>query len=340
MSFYHSRCRTQAYLRACPNGQGLPGPFECAAYDSIAARECALFGMTARSGGIFHFYGALQDMSPPTVIVVIPARYGSTRLPGKPLLSLAGKPMIQRVYERAKMARRVGRVIVATDDERIVKAVETFGGEARMTRPDHRTGTERVAEVAAHVEGDVFVNVQGDEPLLDPAAVDTAVDALLEDPPAAIATVATPIKIPADIMDPNVVKVILDFDDNALYFSRAPIPWVRDTANKSRARHLKHLGLYVFQRDANTPRCLRASSNASSSSNNCAGSKTAGRFASRRSLTTPSAWTSPKTSPASRSFCKNETARPTSAGRTYLEVTVVSFAEKVYPQSPAYCPNR
>ncbi len=189
-------------------------------------------------------------MSPPTVIVVIPARYGSTRLPGKPLLSLAGKPMIQRVYERAKMARRVGRVIVATDDERIVKAVETFGGEARMTRPDHRTGTERVAEVAAHVEGDVFVNVQGDEPLLDPAAVDTAVDALLEDPPAAIATVATPIKIPADIMDPNVVKVILDFDDNALYFSRAPIPWVRDTAGKIQVRHLKHLGLYVFQRDA------------------------------------------------------------------------------------------
>ncbi len=158
--------------------------------------------------------------------------------------------MIQRVYERAKMARRVGRVIVATDDERIVKAVETFGGEARMTRPDHRTGTERVAEVAAHVEGDVFVNVQGDEPLLDPAAVDTAVDALLEDPPAAIATVATPIKIPADIMDPNVVKVILDFDDNALYFSRAPIPWVRDTAGKIQVRHLKHLGLYVFQRDA------------------------------------------------------------------------------------------
>jgi len=189
-------------------------------------------------------------MSPPTVIVVIPARYGSTRLPGKPLLSLAGKPMIQRVYERARMARRVGRVIVATDDERIVKAVETFGGEARITRPDHRTGTERVAEVAAHVEGDVFVNVQGDEPLLDPAAVDTAVDALLEDPPAAIATVATPIKIPADIMDPNVVKVILDFDDNALYFSRAPIPWVRDTAGKIQVRHLKHLGLYVFQRDA------------------------------------------------------------------------------------------
>jgi 3-deoxy-manno-octulosonate cytidylyltransferase (CMP-KDO synthetase) len=189
-------------------------------------------------------------MSSPRVVVVIPARYGSTRLPGKPLVSLAGKTMIQRVYERARMGQRIDRVIVATDDERIVKAVETFGGEARMTRPDHRTGTERVAEVAAHVEGDVFVNVQGDEPLLDPVAVDTAVNALLEEPPASVSTVATPIKTAADIMDPNVVKTVLDFDGNALYFSRAPIPWVRDTTSKVQVRHLKHLGLYVFQRDA------------------------------------------------------------------------------------------
>jgi 3-deoxy-manno-octulosonate cytidylyltransferase (CMP-KDO synthetase) len=189
-------------------------------------------------------------MSAAKVVVVIPARYGSSRLPGKPLVSLAGQPMIQRVYERAKSAQRADRVIVATDDERIVKVVQGFGGEARMTRPDHRTGTERVAEVAAHESGDVFVNVQGDEPLLDPAAVDTAVDALLEEPQAAIATVATPIKTPGDIMDPNVCKVVLDFDENALYFSRAPIPWVRDNAGKVQARHLKHLGLYVFRRDA------------------------------------------------------------------------------------------
>ena len=189
-------------------------------------------------------------MSSGKVVVVIPARYGSTRLPGKPLVSLNGQPMIQRVYERAKSARRVDRVIVATDDDRIVKAVTSFGGEARMTRSDHRTGTERVAEVAAHVEGEVFVNVQGDEPLLDPAAVDTAVAALLQEPQAAVATVATPIKVPGDIMDPNVVKVVLDFDDNALYFSRAPIPWVRDTGNAIQVRHLKHLGLYVFQREA------------------------------------------------------------------------------------------
>lgn len=184
------------------------------------------------------------------IVIAIPARYASTRLPGKPLVTLAGKPMIQRVYERARLSQRASRVIVATDDERIIKAVQTFGGEARMTRSDHRTGTERVAEVAAHVEGDVIVNVQGDEPLLDPVAVDAAIDALLEEPPAAVATVATAIRAPADIMDPNVVKTVLDFDNNALYFSRAPIPWVRDAGARQHARHWKHLGLYVFQREA------------------------------------------------------------------------------------------
>ena len=189
-------------------------------------------------------------MSASKIVVVIPARFGSTRLPGKPLISLAGKSMIERVYERARLAARVNRVIVATDDERIVSAVEAFGGEARMTRSEHRTGTERVAEVAAREEGDVFVNVQGDEPLLDPNAIDVAVNSLLEEPQASISTVATPIKTPGDIMDPNVVKAVLDFDGNAIYFSRAPIPWVRDTASKIQVRHLKHLGLYVFQRDA------------------------------------------------------------------------------------------
>jgi 3-deoxy-manno-octulosonate cytidylyltransferase (CMP-KDO synthetase) len=189
-------------------------------------------------------------MSSARVIVVIPARYGSTRLSGKPLISLAGKTMIQRVYERAKLSERTDRVIVATDDERIINAVKGFGGEARMTRTEHRTGTERVAEVAAHEAGEVFVNVQGDEPLLDPNAIDIAVGALLEEPQASVSTVATPIKTPGDIMDPNVVKAVLDFDGNAIYFSRAPIPWVRDTASKMVVRHLKHLGLYVFQRDA------------------------------------------------------------------------------------------
>src|ERR1700694_5173150 len=215
---------------------------------SMRMRSCQRRGVTVEVA-----YGQCRkgtSMSSANVVVGIPARYGSSRLPGKPLVSLAGKPMIQRVYDRAKMAQRVNRVIVATDDDRIVKAVQEFGGEARMTRPDHRTGTERVAEVAAHEAGDIFVNVQGDEPLLDPAAVDTAVGALLEEPQAAIATVATPIKTPGDIIDSNVCKVVLDFDENALYFSRAPIPWVRDTAGHVQARHLKHLGLYVFRREA------------------------------------------------------------------------------------------
>ena len=189
-------------------------------------------------------------MNPAAVIIVIPARYGSTRLPGKPLVALAGKPMIERVYERASQSKLAKRVIVATDDDRIMKAVQSFGGEALMTRSTHRTGTERVAEVASHTGGDVFVNAQGDEPLLDPAAVDTAINALLEEPAASLCTIATLIKTPADIMDPNVVKTILDFDDNALYFSRAPIPWVRDSASKIQVRHLKHLGLYAFQRAA------------------------------------------------------------------------------------------
>jgi len=189
-------------------------------------------------------------MSPTDIVIVIPARYGSTRLPGKPLVSLAGTTMIQRVYERAKLSKLATRVIVATDDDRIVKAVEAFGGEARMTRTEHRTGTERVAEVAAHIDGQVFVNVQGDEPLLEPEVVDAAINALLEDAATSIASVATPIRVKADILDPNIVKTVLDFDENALYFSRAPIPWLRDAAAKMEVHHLKHLGLYVFQRDA------------------------------------------------------------------------------------------
>ena len=189
-------------------------------------------------------------MSDPQVVVVIPSRYASSRLPGKPLVSLAGKPMVQRVYERAKLAQTVTRVVVATDDQRIVDTVTAIGGEARMTRSDHRTGTERIAEVAAHEPGDIFVNVQGDEPLIDPAAIDTAVGALVEEPQAQIATVATPIRHAGDIMDPNVVKTVLDFEGNALYFSRAPIPWIRDTQQKVHVKYWKHLGLYVFQRDA------------------------------------------------------------------------------------------
>jgi len=186
-------------------------------------------------------------------IAIIPARFGATRLPGKPLVALSGKPMIERVWARVRQAKKISRVIVATDDERILQAVAGFGGEAVMTRAEHRSGTERVAEVAAttvHGGEDVFVNVQGDEPLIEPAAIDSVVEAIESDEQTAIATLAVPITRPADIMDPNVVKVVLDFDDNALYFSRAPIPWVRDRDAPVHARHLKHLGLYAFRRAA------------------------------------------------------------------------------------------
>ena len=186
-------------------------------------------------------------------IAIIPARYASTRLPGKPLVALAGKPMIERVWERVRRAKKISRVIVATDDERIIRAVAAFGGEAVMTRSEHRSGTERVAEVAATTvrEGEeIFVNVQGDEPLIEPAAIDTAVEAIESDESVPVATLAVPIAKPADIMDPNIVKVVLDFDGNALYFSRAPIPWVRDRNAPVHAQHLKHLGLYAFRRAA------------------------------------------------------------------------------------------
>jgi 3-deoxy-manno-octulosonate cytidylyltransferase (CMP-KDO synthetase) len=186
-------------------------------------------------------------------IAIIPARFAATRLPGKPLVALAGKPMIERVWERVFRAEKISRVIVATDDERILQAVASFGGEAVMTRAGHRSGTERVAEVAAttvHGADDIFVNVQGDEPLIEPAAIDRAVETIESDEQVLIATLAVPITRPADIMDPNVVKVVLDFDDNALYFSRAPIPWVRDRNAPAHARHLKHLGLYCFRHAA------------------------------------------------------------------------------------------
>ncbi len=185
------------------------------------------------------------------ILAVIPARYGSTRLPGKPLISIGGKTMIERVWERVRRATLVSRVIVATDDERIRSAVKSFGGEVVLTRADHRSGTERVAEVAAaQRDAEILADVQGDMPLIDPAAIDAAIEALRADENASMATLAVPIGNPADIMDPNVVKTVLDFDGNALYFSRAPIPWVRDRQGSVHAKHLKHLGLYVFRREA------------------------------------------------------------------------------------------
>jgi len=186
----------------------------------------------------------------PNIWAVIPARYAAVRLPGKPLAIIAGKPMIQRVWERVSKARRIAKVVVATDDERIRSAVQSFGGEAIMTRPNHMNGTSRIAEVAASSHADIFLNIQGDEPLIAPEAVDTLAECIAEDEAIALATLAVALKNPADIMDPNICKVVLDFDDNALYFSRAPIPWVRDSAGKVHAQHRKHLGLYAYRRDA------------------------------------------------------------------------------------------
>jgi 3-deoxy-manno-octulosonate cytidylyltransferase (CMP-KDO synthetase) len=183
-------------------------------------------------------------------LAVIPARYESKRFPGKALALIAGKPMIEHVYTRVKMASSVSGVVVATDDERIVHAVESFGGEAMLTRREHRCGTERVGEVAAHLPAEIYVNVQGDEPLIDPAAIDAAVEAVAEDSAVTVATLQTPIRQAAEIMDPNVVKVVTEFQENALYFSRAPIPWVREDTPHHSVRHQKHIGLYVYRRDA------------------------------------------------------------------------------------------
>jgi 3-deoxy-D-manno-octulosonate cytidylyltransferase len=157
--------------------------------------------------------------------------------------------MIQHVVERVRRAQLVKRILVATDDERIKRAVEGFGGQAILTRPDHRTGTDRVAEVATHVEAKIYVNVQGDEPLVDPGTVEAVVSAMVEEEEVQIATPCTAIRQANEIMDPNIVKVARDFDGNALYFSRAPIPWVRDTKATVAARHWKHIGVYAFRRD-------------------------------------------------------------------------------------------
>src|SRR5271154_5767859 len=192
----------------------------------------------------------MPNSGAPTVLVVIPARYASTRFPGKPLAPIAGKPMIQHVVEHVRLASLPARIIVATEDQRIKAAVEAFGGEGILTRSDHRTGTDRIAEVAAHIPADIYINVQGDEPLINPGVVEALAAAMAEEDTIQLVTPCTYITQPAEIMVPNVVKVVQDFDGNALYFSRAPIPWVRDRGGPVHAQHLKHLGLYAFRRAA------------------------------------------------------------------------------------------
>lgn len=183
-----------------------------------------------------------------SVVAVIPARYESTRLPGKPLADLHGKPMIQRVYERTARASGVDRVLVATDDERIRAAVRQFGGEVVMTSPKHRSGTDRIAEAVRQLDAQVIVNVQGDLPLLDPEMVEEAVALLRDDDGLPMATLQTPIRDEAELLNPNVVKVVSDRDDFALYFSRSPIPFWRD-GTRGPILAQRHIGLYVYQRD-------------------------------------------------------------------------------------------
>lgn len=186
---------------------------------------------------------------------VIPARYASTRFPGKPLAMILGKTMIEHVYRRTCEAQTVDRVIVATDDQRIFAAVQAFGGEVMLTRDDHPSGTDRLAEVAAAIEGDLIVNVQGDEPLISPQMIDQAVRPLLEDVGLQMGTLCSRIDSVDDYLNPNVVKVVCDQQHRALYFSRAPIPHSRDIpASELPTRvaelgAMRHIGLYVYRRE-------------------------------------------------------------------------------------------
>jgi 3-deoxy-manno-octulosonate cytidylyltransferase (CMP-KDO synthetase) len=199
----------------------------------------------------------------PNAVAVIPARYASTRLPGKPLLEINGRPMILHVLERALAARNVGRAIVATDDRRILETVLSAGFEAMMTRSDHESGSDRLAEVAATLDEnvEVIVNLQGDEPLISPQTIERAVDELLKDSGAQVVTTSEEIKDAADVLSADVVKVVTDGAGRALYFSRSPIPFPRDAVRRYGTllaaleiepllleTFRKHTGLYVYRR--------------------------------------------------------------------------------------------
>ena len=182
-----------------------------------------------------------------SITIIIPARYGSTRFPGKPLAQLWGKPVIQHVYERALQARLANRVIIATDDYRIAAAVRSFGAEVIMTRPDHPSGTDRVAEVAKSIVTDLIVNVQGDEPLILPEVIDAAIAPLLADESLPMGTLCSPLEEVAELANPNVVKVVFDQEGFALYFSRLPIPFVRNHGGA--ILRYRHIGIYVYRRE-------------------------------------------------------------------------------------------
>lgn len=185
------------------------------------------------------------------IVGIIPARYASTRFPGKPLHPIAGKPLIQRVVEQCRRAKSLSEVIVATDDARIAEVAKQFC-RVEMTREDHPSGSDRIAEVAARCECDAVVNIQGDEPLIDPAVIDAVAGALA---PNEMSTAATLIKHPDEYDNPNVVKVVVNAAGRALYFSRRTIPYLRDAAGRSTAEQLaafpflKHLGIYGYRRE-------------------------------------------------------------------------------------------
>jgi 3-deoxy-manno-octulosonate cytidylyltransferase (CMP-KDO synthetase) len=197
------------------------------------------------------------------IIAIIPARYSSTRLEGKLLLPLNGKPLILHTLEQAKKARNVSRAIVATDDEKILRVVRESGGDAVLTSPEHQSGSDRIAEVAENLpENSIIVNVQGDEPLIPPATIEKAVEAILMDETADIVTTCEPIHDAKDVLSPDIVKVVMDENDFALYFSRSPIPFLRDAAKKYGSlenalfrepelisHYRKHTGLYVYRRE-------------------------------------------------------------------------------------------
>ncbi|WP_434772241.1 3-deoxy-manno-octulosonate cytidylyltransferase [Pseudomonas entomophila] len=178
------------------------------------------------------------------VAIVIPARYGSTRLPGKPLADILGKPMVQHVYERALQVGNADQVVIATDDARVAQAVEAFGGVCVMTSPEHPSGTDRLAEVMGQVQADLYINLQGDEPLVRSADIETLIAGMLADPAVAIGTLCHAIDA-HEAKRPEAVKVVLGHNGNALYFSRSPIPYPRDD---EAARYLKHVGVYGYRR--------------------------------------------------------------------------------------------
>jgi 3-deoxy-manno-octulosonate cytidylyltransferase (CMP-KDO synthetase) len=189
----------------------------------------------------------LSSIVPHRILGVIPARYASSRFPGKVLASIGGKTMLQHVWERASQARYLTEVVIATDDQRVRAAAEEFRARVIVTRSDHASGTDRAAEAASASNAAVIVNIQADEPMIDPAAIDAAVLGLLDQEDVLMSTLKKRIESSSEVTDPNVVKVVTDRAGDALYFSRSPIPHVRDDAN--RIVYFKHIGLYAYRRE-------------------------------------------------------------------------------------------